>query len=366
MALSFAALPALPALPARLPRLPRLAAPFVHIRAHSSAPKEDHHGDHHKHKHEHPPHLVHTHGQHSPVDLERGFHFRHALGHVPEQLKGASLEGPPAYALVYGWLGARRRHLHRLLSWYEHRGIPTISYIPQPTRLLDFPEAAEDGRHMVSVLTSGAHLGPGGSSAPIVVHALSNGGFISYGYLLSAFEEVEARGGAEGGYAASARSRIRSLVIDSAPEPLSPDLASRGYVGALLGAVRAVQRRMGRKAVGPPRYEAPVLSSVGRSFFSWYLSKREVREEIERVMGLLEHRQPGCSQLYLYSKADRLIDPRAVEEWVERQRAAARPVRSRFWEDSEHVELFKDHAEEYGEELMGHIAACLQGRGAEL
>ena len=66
-----------------------------------------------------------------------------------------------------------------------------------------------------------------------------------------------------------------------------------------------------------------------------------------------------CPQLFLYSKADKLIDYRDVDYIIDVRRSKDVLVMSLCWEDSEHVSHLRQHRETYMKQCHDFLDLCL-------
>src|SRR5688500_4586980 len=97
-------------------------------------------------------------------------------------------------AIILGWAGATERQLRSVARWYASKGVHAIAIQPRTFRAMAFPSGwAREGARAVARAPA---------EGPLFVHAFSNAGFWTYAAMLGALSD---------------RSRIRGVVIDSAP-----------------------------------------------------------------------------------------------------------------------------------------------------
>lgn len=72
----------------------------------------------------------------------------------------------------------------------------------------------------------------------------------------------------------------------------------------------------------------------------------------------LQH-APPCPKLFLYSDADALIQPAAVEAFMEQLGRAGSETFRHKWGDSEHVSHFRQYPEEYTQQLVQFVKRVL-------
>lgn len=165
-------------------------------------------------------------------------------------------------------------------------------------------------------------------SGPIVIHSFSNAGFWTYAATLSHLGP-------------GVLERVAAAVIDSAPgfpPHVGPDFYARHSAMAVMP---MILRALGR----PPALHHPVLSPATRAFMRfWYLLSARARRAMER--SLAEVRETGAwPLLFLYSGADRLVEPRWVEAFL--ATLGRRSVTAKRWEDSAHVKHMITHRSAY-------------------
>jgi len=67
---------------------------------------------------------------------------------------------------------------------------------------------------------------------------------------------------------------------------------------------------------------------------------------------------PLCPQLYLYSSADALIPPSAVQQFQEIQKQRGVDVDNKMWADSAHCEHYRIYPDEYVSQLKRFVERC--------
>ena len=273
-------------------------------------------------------------------------------------------------ALILGWLGSEIQSLKRYVQLYRDRGHRVLVYSAmnnqfvaaedvllekvQPLAgLLDSFEclipgepvtAKETGKallakEMAAALAPMSAVRKAGKAKTVTVHLFSNGGAHSL-YLLLKSLTLQRK-----------RLLLHSLVIDSAPGTPSVSTgvramtlhmdksSTRYYVTWLLLTVGTHVSRMLDVALGrlslSDKYHAAVLSKSADDG---------------------EH--DAAPRLFLYSRADDLVDYRDVERAVEDARKHGVPVKAHSWPDSAHVQHMKQHSKEYTALIEGNLGSA--------
>lgn len=72
------------------------------------------------------------------------------------------------------------------------------------------------------------------------------------------------------------------------------------------------------------------------------------------------NRSPTCPQLYLYSDSDPLVDPKAVESFMESQRERGVEVTGHLFQGSGHCEHFRRHPHEYAMQISQFVSKAAE------
>mmetsp|Transcript_16612 Transcript_16612/g.27233 ORF Transcript_16612/g.27233 Transcript_16612/m.27233 type:complete len:169 (+) Transcript_16612:465-971(+) len=156
--------------------------------------------------------------------------------------------------------------------------------------------------------------------------------------------------------------RIRGVVLDSCPSDITPDIATRGYVGALLAVARNMRSSVTGQRLPFPGYFHPTLTPVCANFFAWYLSRPSIIAEQAKLKEILASNTPKCPHLYMYGPADELIPSSGIEEYMQTQRNRGIKVSSKQFESSNHVEHYRMYHDEYQKELLKFWQTCTSSK----
>ncbi|WIA40744.1 hypothetical protein OEZ86_004428 [Tetradesmus obliquus] len=181
-------------------------------------------------------------------------------------------------------------------------------------------------------------------NAPILVHLFSGGGFIYMGCVCKLLAEWAPTNPA----AADVRSRIRGIILDSSPANVTADVFSRALVAAALARpAEGIEESAGWLV-------KPTTAVIGRVLeIPTYKKQLRAMEQ-----SWLQH-APPCPKLFLYSDADALIQPAAVEAFMEQLGRAGSETFRHKWGDSEHVSHFRQYPEEYTQQLLQFVKRVL-------
>ncbi|XP_047476357.1 transmembrane protein 53-like [Penaeus chinensis] len=246
---------------------------------------------------------------------------------------GANGEKEPVVFLL-GWLGAEDRHLAKYCSIYNQRGCITIRYTSPTSYLFVRPKVKlmPIARKLLALLRDMSL-----DDHPVFFHMFSNNGSVLYYYITQAMEEDEAP-----------NLMVKGCIFDSTPSP------RRLYSG-----VRAIYE------VTPGSVWMKLCASVGMMLFLMGWRVLSVLWTI--ISGKLPNTPPWalvedkarCPQLFLYSRADKLINYNDVEYFVAERQKLGIPVVTKCWDDSAHVQHYRVHPDAYSSSVYSFINMCL-------
>ena len=239
--------------------------------------------------------------------------------------------------LVLGWHDATPRHLRAVARLYgadEHVVHPVLSESGRSLTRRGGFEA--EGRAHARALARAHELDP----RPLLVHSFSNAGFWTLASMLDAL-------GREHPFVLD---RHVGTIFDSAPgfdEAMTVQFTARTAPMAFLPGILA---RLGRT----PRHTHPLLTPLLSTFFgAWHLL---APSQIAFMRGALQtvrdaHRatanRAALPLLSIWGGADRLVEPRYVERFLDRCAADGIPVDRLYFPDSAHVRHLVAHRAAY-------------------
>ena len=81
--------------------------------------------------------------------------------------------------------------------------------------------------------------------------------------------------------------------------------------------------------------------------------------KLSTITEILEHQQPSCPQLFVYSTSDLVIPVAAVESFAAGQRKSGRPVSLLRFECSPHVDHLRTFPRTYQDRMFEFVSRCL-------
>ncbi|KAG0730389.1 Transmembrane protein 53-B [Chionoecetes opilio] len=228
-------------------------------------------------------------------------------------VNGANGDKEPVVFLL-GWLGAQDRHLAKYCTIYNQRGCITIRYTSPSAYLFIRPatKLMPIARKLLSLLHDMSL-----DDHPVFFHMFSNNGSVLYYYLTQAMAEPNAP-------------RVRAVYAVTQGSVWLKLCMSLGMMLYLLG--------------------WKVLS------ISWIIISGKL--PIYPPWTLVED-SSRCPQLFLYSRADKLIGFQDVELFISERQRVGVPIVAKCWPDSQHVQHYRIYPEEYREEVYSFLTQCL-------
>ncbi|QDZ17851.1 DUF829 domain-containing protein [Chloropicon primus] len=222
--------------------------------------------------------------------------------------------------ICVGWFGSQQRHLDKYCETWRKIGVKrVICYSPSVKAILLRRFCEREARKFLQNLPK-----PEGK---VVWHLFSQGGFTFFGSVLQEDLKCEIK------------DSVAAVVFDCGPSlGLTREDA---VVGVLTGVLKA-------------KDEETALSVYNRKWFKtfwdngWAVYDRMIygdwNASVLRSFGSLEK----AKQFYLYSAEDKVIGYRAIEEFISRQEEGGKKVAlAKKWETGKHVNLLREHENEY-------------------
>lgn len=213
---------------------------------------------------------------------------------------------------VFGWLGSKPRHVHTIAEFYRGMNVEVIPYIQQPVSLLNLKQDQKSFERMYNQALD----------RPVLCHIFSMNGSSAF-YKTFADEKM----------IVNPRIDLRALIMDSTPGRVNRELYHRAFSKAIFPKSKVMSALAG--AALTPVFDAFLLASKSH------------RKTTEATIQALYNNPVKVPTLMLGSEQDDLIFSKHMLEYAERARQAGAEVKTRFWGDSGHVRLYKDHRDEY-------------------
>ncbi|SMQ47450.1 unnamed protein product [Zymoseptoria tritici ST99CH_3D7] len=244
----------------------------------------------------------------------------------------------PSLIVICSWMNAAEKHIAKYTAGYRRLYPDTTVLLVQCSLAGFFTSKAKQ-----EVLLKPAydmiinHRSDGNQGGPVVLHAFSNGGGTLANYIAGFLNE---------------RSPGKKVVFNKVILDCLPGIPT------IAGAVRAVSFSLPRN---------PILRFLGQwifriwlvaySIFAYALRRREDRvTRLRRRLNDPERFDLGAPRLYLYSKADDLVEHWAVAEHAEGARKKGYRVREEMFINAPHCAIAKDEPERYWKAVQEHIA----------
>lgn len=231
------------------------------------------------------------------------------------------MEQPP-HALILGWAGSKEQHFRSIIKWYSSEGYTTRLFTANAFSYLFHPRGIK--RHAAPLAEEVAR-DLGNPPRNFVVHLFSNNGFATLAALLSIFRQ--------GGERDHITSRLRSIIIDSAPSFTSKLTARQGADSYARGI-------MAMTAPGSPFSTKPVYDlarlSLATAFWSYFTLRRNAIPTMRQFAETVISAQ--VPSLVLAGRFDIAVPLERIETFVEESRSRGNHVKLHVF-DTEHVQM---------------------------
>lgn len=239
--------------------------------------------------------------------------------------------------ILLGWAGCRDKHLSKYSSIYNTQGCVTVRYTaPLKTVFISesfgYKELRSTAHKLLEILFDYEV-----ENNPIFFHVFSNGGFMLYRYMVELLQS----------HKQFSSLCVVGTVVDSAP-------GSQNVRGAL----RALKTTLGPNVNVLLRCFLLALFAVMVVLLRvvlYPLTKYFHKNHYDAMM----ERPAPWPQMYLYSRADRVIRYRDVERMVRALQEKGLSVESFDFITPAHVSLFRDCPEDYSSRCHTFLTSCM-------
>nr|KAG5714105.1 hypothetical protein BaRGS_020433 [Batillaria attramentaria] len=230
------------------------------------------------------------------------------------------------------------KHLAKYSPMYEKKGFITLQVmVPAKTLFFQAHKVVDVARGLMGVLSK-----QGVADNPIILHIFSNGGTMVYSHLSTLLNSPDS-----GFYQALS---VRGVIFDSAPGKSRVLNAVKAFMGTIQ------TNWILRYILG---FCLLVYMFITRFLLTLLPCGVKAGKGFQLYDSICED-PTKCPQLFLYSKADRVIMAEDVEEVVTRRKEKGVDVKSLCWEDSPHVAHFRAHPEVYAKACLDFISSSLE------
>ncbi|XP_078264638.1 transmembrane protein 53 [Rhinoraja longicauda] len=239
--------------------------------------------------------------------------------------------------ILLGWAGCQDKHLAKYSYIYKNQGCVVIRY-SAPWRQIFFPGIFRRNLRYIARKLLDLLFDIGVEEHPILFHVFSNAGSMLYRHI------VELLVNQNENY--FTKFNVIGTVFDSAP-------GNRN----LLGSVRALNAVLGSsvnsfvKCFALPAF---ILMAVFQVLF--YPAIQFFSLSHYDALKVDPSRWP---QLFLYSKADKIISYKDVEEMIKARKRLNIEVQSLDFNTSQHVNHFREFPDKYSISCIGFFTECV-------
>jgi len=238
----------------------------------------------------------------------------------PEKFKQAGEIRP--VVVLFGWLLAKSRHLHKYGELYHQHGADVITVKLEVMEILRPKKAEQVAAKLLNELTSAENI-----HRPVIVHGFSVGGYL-YSHVLNLMEKLDKF--------SPVKSRIRGQVFDSPVD----------FHGIPYGISNAAS-------------ENPFVRWLMKSSIESYLALfARYTTKVYVAHSHLFHNNPVRSPaLFLFSKDDKVADVNRCQACADHWKVKLNMnVRQKCFESSPHVSHFYVHNKEYTQAVKDFLS----------
>jgi hypothetical protein len=240
-----------------------------------------------------------------PQRLTKNLSFREAYdSHIDQASR--------PLVLLYGWLVAKAKHIHKYGDFYLNKGFDVLHIKVQPDQLL-WPVRAQAVVHRALEFASEARR----QDQPVLVHGFSVGGYLFGETLVKILQNEQF---------ANVGERLQAQIFDS---PVDFDGVPQGVA----------------RAVTP----VPALQTAIQATLEAYLKvfDKPVQSHYLRSSAYAAQNKLAVPSLFMYSSADPIGVPAPIEKLIDEWSARGIHVDARDFGDSAHVSHYHQYPVEY-------------------
>ena len=233
---------------------------------------------------------------------------------------------------LFGWAGGKMKYVSKYSSIFEEHGFTTVT-LASPILPAYFSTGGFAKKRRCRIIRVLSQLTQKHKSRPIILMSFCQGGAMVMASLFNYLREEPTN-----------KFNIVGTIFDSGPFNAAENsiTVSQRALLASLGNPNIVTKSVCNKAV-----ELLAKFSFATDEFS-----RNFDTNILQYPSL-------APQLFLTSRADKIVDFRDVVGLAERRRERSVPVYLQVWDTGNHVELLRSHKDEYKQTIKDFIGVCI-------
>ncbi|XP_002741414.1 transmembrane protein 53-like [Saccoglossus kowalevskii] len=253
--------------------------------------------------------------------------------------------------ILLGWTGCQNKHLAKYSAIYQQRRLTTIRYtLPIENEFLRQHKVKEIAVKLLELLVD-----LGLENNIIFFHVFSNAGVFLYHSITEVLNSpIELHDSSHTDQTFNrlvAGMQVGGVVFDSSPTTATSLtagklIASGAPYNTFIRYTFAFFYAIGMWFLVLLAFCIPVLARCIAPYSTFYTS--------------LQNERGRYPQLFLYSKADSIVDFKDIERFAELRKKMGVPVRKVCWEDSAHCCHLVSHREEYINQCVQFINDCLK------
>jgi hypothetical protein len=236
--------------------------------------------------------------------------------------------------LLFGWTGSQDKQLKKYVKLYSSMGYHVLRFAPSnKLTFVDRHEHPKYTQHLHKLLTHDLKL----TNNPIITHIFSNAvSFISYQHIIHAMNK---RSDAWEFF----KLNHRAAIYDSAPGLPVPFLRLWTGIADLNKSQNFLTRYL-------------IATIVTSSYAVYHLGKLKKHYFTDAFEKIINDKRP-VPTLVMYSEADKLIDPKSVDEMAERRKRLHTELylKTVVYKDADHVLIYNKYPHEYVKHIKEHL-----------
>lgn len=265
------------------------------------------------------------------ADLTRSTSYQSKFGTIVTEVPSSLLLHTSPVVVILGWNNSQEKYLKKYSEIFEAKNFDSIC-VPAKTFDTFFRSGTKVKQISLHILDLLLELNC--QKRPVFLYAFSNGGCAMFCHMMEALSYPSQQF-----YRAVP---VVGTIFDSCP--INPDINS------LKATIESVTDTV----------KNPVLKSV-----AWCALRVCIppviyfNSSVKRYMSALRESPLQCPQLLLYSKADKYAPYQDIESYAQARKDKGVIIIAKCWESSDHVNHYREHANEYVDVVNSFVGQCL-------